>query len=97
MHEPSPRGQPATGPAGALGRQSRSLTPLIAVTIAALVFAILLILVRLQWAPLESVDHGAAADINGGANSSGSPNVRHAWSSRVRASRDGLVMLAGPG
>jgi undecaprenyl-diphosphatase len=42
----------------------RSLTPLLAVTTAALVFTILLILVRLQWRPLESVDHGAAAHIN---------------------------------
>jgi undecaprenyl-diphosphatase len=44
-------------------RQHR-LAPLITVTVAALVFAILLIAVRLQWAPLESADHGAAADIN---------------------------------
>jgi hypothetical protein len=44
-------------------RQHR-LAPLITVTVAAMVFAILLILVRLQWAPLESADHGAAADIN---------------------------------
>ena len=43
----------------------RSLTPLLAVTGAALVFTILLVLVRLQWRPLESVDHGAAAHING--------------------------------
>ena len=34
------------------------------VTAAALVFAILLVLVRLQWHPLESADHTAAADIN---------------------------------
>ncbi|HEY3732790.1 MAG TPA: phosphatase PAP2 family protein [Streptosporangiaceae bacterium] len=40
------------------------LTPLITVTVAAMVFAIVLIAVRLQWAPLESADHGAAADIN---------------------------------
>ena len=45
-------------------RQRRGLAPLIAVTAAALVFATLLILVRLQWAPLESVDHGAAAHLN---------------------------------
>jgi undecaprenyl-diphosphatase len=45
-------------------RQHR-LTPLATVTVAALVFVILLIAVRLQWAPLESADHGAAADING--------------------------------
>ena len=35
------------------------------VTVAALVFAVLLVLVRLQWAPLESADHGAAAWFNG--------------------------------
>jgi undecaprenyl-diphosphatase len=46
------------------GRQRHGLGPLIAVTAAALVFAILLIAVRLQWAPLESVDHGAAARLN---------------------------------
>ena len=28
------------------------------------VFTVLLVLVRLQWVPLESVDHGAAADLN---------------------------------
>jgi undecaprenyl-diphosphatase len=47
------------------GPGRRSLTPLLAVTGAALVFTILLLLVRLQWRPLESVDHGAAARING--------------------------------
>jgi membrane-associated phospholipid phosphatase len=52
-------------PARILDRQNRSLTPLLAVTAAALVFTILLVLVRLQWRPLESVDHGAAAHING--------------------------------
>jgi undecaprenyl-diphosphatase len=50
--------------ARALGRQRRSLAPLVAVTVAAMVFAVLLILVRLQWPPLESVDHGTAARIN---------------------------------
>ena len=44
-------------------RQHR-LTPLVTVTVAALVFAVLLLAVRLQWAPLESADHGAAASIN---------------------------------
>ncbi len=43
----------------------RSLVPILVVTVAALVFALLLILVRLQWAPLESADHGAATRING--------------------------------
>jgi undecaprenyl-diphosphatase len=45
-------------------RPRRTLTPLVGVTVAALVFAVLLVLVRLQWLPLESVDHGAAAGIN---------------------------------
>src|SRR6266516_3269655 len=49
----------------ALGRRRRSLAALAAVTAAALIFAVLLVLVRLQWAPLESADHGAAAGING--------------------------------
>jgi undecaprenyl-diphosphatase len=42
----------------------RSLAPLITVTVAALIFAVLAVLVRLQWLPLESIDHGAAASIN---------------------------------
>ena len=33
-------------------------------TTAALIFTILLVLVRLRWRPLESIDHGAAARIN---------------------------------
>jgi undecaprenyl-diphosphatase len=49
----------------ALDRQRRSLALLIALPLAALVFAVLLILVRLRWPPLESADHGAAAGING--------------------------------
>lgn len=40
------------------------LFPLVAVTGSAFVFAVLLILVRLQWSPLESVDHSLAADLN---------------------------------
>jgi undecaprenyl-diphosphatase len=52
-------------PTDALDRPRRSLTPLTAITVAAAVFAVLLVLVRVQWAPLESVDHGAAARING--------------------------------
>jgi len=44
-------------------RQHR-LAPLITVTVAALVFVLLLISVRLQWAPLESADHSAATGIN---------------------------------
>jgi undecaprenyl-diphosphatase len=40
------------------------VTPLVAVAAAAFVFAALLLLVRLQWAPLESADHHAAAWLN---------------------------------
>jgi undecaprenyl-diphosphatase len=42
----------------------RTLAPLVIVTAAALLFALLLLLVRLQWAPLESADHGAATRLN---------------------------------
>jgi undecaprenyl-diphosphatase len=42
----------------------RTTAPLAAVTAAAFVFALLLVLVRLNWAPLESVDHGAATWLN---------------------------------
>jgi undecaprenyl-diphosphatase len=52
-------------PARALDRQHRSLAPPIAVAAAAMVFAVLLVLVRLRWPPLESADHGAAAGVNG--------------------------------
>jgi undecaprenyl-diphosphatase len=38
--------------------------PLAAVALAAAVFAILLVAVRLRWAPLEAADHGVAADLN---------------------------------
>jgi len=42
----------------------RTLAPIAIVSAAALVFALLLLLVRLQWAPLESVDHHAATWLN---------------------------------
>ena len=42
----------------------RTLGPLAVVTAAALLFTLLLLLVRLQWAPLESADHGAATGLN---------------------------------
>src|SRR5262249_50102810 len=45
-------------------RPDRGLTSLAVVTLAAAIFAILLVLVRLRWAPLESADNGAAARIN---------------------------------
>jgi undecaprenyl-diphosphatase len=43
----------------------RALTPLGIVTAAAFLFALLLLLVRLRWAPLESADQHAAAWLNG--------------------------------
>jgi undecaprenyl-diphosphatase len=42
----------------------RELQPVIAVGAGSLVFAVLLVLVRLQWVPLESVDRGLAAGLN---------------------------------
>jgi membrane-associated phospholipid phosphatase len=42
----------------------RNLAPLIVVTVAAALFTVLLLLVRLRWAPLESADHSAATDLN---------------------------------
>jgi undecaprenyl-diphosphatase len=47
-----------------LDRSRSSLTPLTVVAAAAVVFTILLVLVRLQWAPLESADHGSAVHLN---------------------------------
>ena len=58
------RGQLGGHVLGTLDRPRRSLAPLIAVIAAAVVFTILLAGVRLRWAPLESVDHGAAAHLN---------------------------------
>jgi undecaprenyl-diphosphatase len=40
------------------------LAPLAVVTAAAFLFTLLLVLVRFQWMPLESADHGAAAQLN---------------------------------
>jgi undecaprenyl-diphosphatase len=51
-----------TSPARQVARAR--LFPLIAVAASAFVFAVLLILVRAQWSPLESVDHSLAADLN---------------------------------
>jgi len=48
-----------------MGHRRRGLSPLAACAAAALTFAVLLVLVRLRWPPLESADHGAAAGING--------------------------------
>ena len=52
-------------PSGSLARRRRGTGPLTAVAAAAAAFTILLVLVRLQWPPLESADHTAAADLNG--------------------------------
>src|ERR1700722_6064026 len=60
--------QPARGswaPMSATAATRRTLAPLAIVTVAAFLFALLLILVRLQGAPLESADHRAAAGLNG--------------------------------
>jgi undecaprenyl-diphosphatase len=43
---------------------NRELLRLAAVAGAALLFGVLLVLVRLRWSALESVDHGLAADLN---------------------------------
>src|ERR1700722_721394 len=59
--------QPAMGswaPMSTAAATRRALAPLAIVTVAAFLFALLLILVRFQWAPLESVDHHAAAGLN---------------------------------
>lgn len=42
----------------------RTLAPLPVITVAALLFTLLLLLVRLRWAPLESADHNAATWLN---------------------------------
>src|SRR5438105_4197920 len=44
--------------------RSPELLRVAAVAGGALLFGILLVLVRLQWVPLESVDHGVAAHLN---------------------------------
>jgi undecaprenyl-diphosphatase len=69
MHDSAPAGHLAAMPDSTLDRRPphhgrRGLIPLLAVTAAALVFTILLVLVRLQWRPLESADRGAATHIN---------------------------------
>jgi len=52
---------PYTGYNGAM---RTGLTRVAVATGGALLFGVLLVLVRLQWVPLESVDHGLAADLN---------------------------------
>jgi undecaprenyl-diphosphatase len=42
----------------------RTFAPIAIVIAAALLFTLLLLLVRLQWAPLESADHDTAARLN---------------------------------
>jgi undecaprenyl-diphosphatase len=55
---------PAHTPAAAHGGRRHTLAPLIAVTVAALVFAVLLIMVRLRWTPMETADHDTATGLN---------------------------------
>ena len=58
------RGKLARMSPSPLQRQRQTLAPLAIVTTAAVVFTILLVLVRLRWQPLESVDHDAATRLN---------------------------------
>src|SRR5580700_11045389 len=51
-------------PMSATAATRRALAPLAIVTAAAFLFAFLLIVVRLQWGPLEAADHRAAAGLN---------------------------------
>jgi undecaprenyl-diphosphatase len=54
-----------TGPSPAVAhRNRRRLAATAAVAACAFVFGVLLLLVRLQWPPLQSVDHGLAVDLN---------------------------------
>ena len=62
MRERLDRGQVA--PVLTLKPNWRRLAPLTAVTFAAAVFTLLLIFVRLRWAPLESADRTSAVDLN---------------------------------
>ncbi len=57
--EKAPARRPRRLPAKAV-----SMLPIVGVTVAALLFTALLVLVRTQWAPLESVDHGIASHLN---------------------------------
>ena len=59
----SSRPESARGRPGARARW-RNLAPVIGVSLAALIFAVLLVLVRLKWAPLESADRSAADHVN---------------------------------
>jgi membrane-associated phospholipid phosphatase len=54
---------PAPAPATSDQQRGR-VVPLVAVTVATLVFTVLLIAVRLRWSPLETADHAAAARLN---------------------------------
>ena len=45
-------------------RRPGRLAPVASVTVAAALFTVLLVLVRLRWAPLESLDHRTAARLN---------------------------------
>ena len=47
-------------------RSRAGLLPLVGVSASAFVFAVLLLFVRTQWRPLETLDHGLATDLNNG-------------------------------
>ena len=64
MSERSLTGQLVGMMSVAAGHWRRFLSPLTLVLAAAAVFVLLLVGVRTQWAPLESVDHDTASSLN---------------------------------
>src|SRR6476660_1285584 len=64
MSERSLTGQLVGMMSDAAGQWRRFLSPLTLVLTAAAVFVLLLVAVRTQWAPLESVDHDTASSLN---------------------------------
>src|SRR6478609_6199197 len=64
MSERSLTGQLVGMMSDAAGQWRRFLSPLTLVLTAAAVFVLLLVGVRTQWAPLESVDHDTASSLN---------------------------------
>ncbi|OLB78162.1 MAG: hypothetical protein AUI14_14350 [Actinobacteria bacterium 13_2_20CM_2_71_6] len=58
------RPRSGSGPGSGSGLRRREVLQVGAVGVGALLFGVLLVLVRLQWLPLESVDHGLAAALN---------------------------------
>ena len=62
MNYPPASLRPRTSPASF--RRGHRIAPIVGVGAAATAFAVLLLLVRLQWPPLESIDRGAATHLN---------------------------------